>query len=94
MTKDLNLTLINEKLDHMSDVFDQRFSGLENLFSSEIKLSTLRLDILEELYKDHEERIRSNRDEAVRFKFFSSIYSGGSALAALTALVKSFFGSS
>lgn len=66
---------------HYRELTDFRIKGLSNL------QDTVVADI-----DDHEKRIRSLNDSAVASRTWQSLFLGGSTIASITALVRSFFG--
>lgn len=69
------------------------FSSLDKLvlqIHHNEQLVNLRLLMLEETIKDHEQRIRAATDGVTQFKIFSSLSSGGSSIIAIIALIKTF----
>jgi hypothetical protein len=84
--------LVAEQLRHIIDNLkaDLRFVQAEQQHQKE--LSEARLKTLESASSDHEARIRSLQDGVTSFKSWQSFISGGSGIAALAALIKSFLG--
>jgi hypothetical protein len=56
------------------------------------KINHLRLLMIEEQLKDHEQRIRCVNDGVTQFKVFFGLTSGGSSILSIIALIKAFFG--
>jgi len=91
---DLQATLIGEQLAHLRDNINARLDRLDNLIQhraaldNEQKAAILaQIADLRLIVTDHETRLRDVAAGVAQFRFLI----GGSSLAALAALIKSFF---
>lgn len=96
MDEDPLYQLVKEKLDRYRDSFDARLARAESDLNHYIQLNNERVQAIKETIDkdipDHETRIRDLRDSAIGFKSIQSLFSGGSLVASITALIRSVFG--
>lgn len=89
--------LIGEQLSRLADQLNHRITLLEQSLDSARELQAEKIDhlkgALDELKResaDHEARLRSAQDSLVGLRVWSSLLNGGSGIAALAALARSF----
>jgi len=100
MDNDPIYQLVKEKLDRYRDTFDARLAQTESELNHYIQLNNERVQSLRKTIDDHilvpiadhEIRIRDLRDSSIGFKTIQSLFSGGSLVASITALIRSVFG--
>jgi len=96
MEEDPLYQLVKEKLDRYRDLFDARLARTETELNHYIQLNNERVQniriIIDKDIPDHETRIRNLNDSAMSFKTLYSLFSGGSLVASIAALIKSVFG--
>ncbi len=87
---DKSEALLTEQLRHVNSLLLNHIKTLEARLSHQQAINQQRLALLEEQMRDHETRIRSATEGVAQFKLFSGLASGGSGIAALIALIRSF----
>jgi hypothetical protein len=90
MNEDEQTQLIAEQLRHANSLLKAELAGLRLELEHMRAFNQHRLESLEALVNDHEERIRSATDGVTQFKMWSGLANGGSGLLALAALLKSY----
>jgi hypothetical protein len=86
----VNPELIAEQLRHTIDLLRGEIVTLRGDLAHEKELSGRRLSALEKQGDDHEARLRSVSEGVTQFRMWLGLSSGGSWLASILALVKSF----
>ena len=96
---DPEVALITEQLARMRDNIEARFERLEaaalhrsNLDAEHWQANRRELDTLHKMLQDHEQRLRDVSDGVTSYRTWITLTSGGSALAAIVAFIKAFFG--
>lgn len=91
--------LIAEQLAHLADKIEARLQRLEAEQAHQRQLNSerdaaLRADLaaLHRLLDDHESRLREATAGVTQFKMFAGLASGGSTVAALIALIRTWAG--
>jgi hypothetical protein len=89
--------LIAEQLGRLTDQLDARLKALETRLTNHQEIENERtasikagLADLKLVVSDHENRLRGVQDGIVTFRVWSGLISGGSGIAAIAALIKSF----
>jgi chromosome segregation ATPase len=95
----IEIKLLTEQLSRFHDRYESHLERLETLINHNQQLTSERLEsirsdlkLLQKDRDDHETRIRDLRDTSTSFKTMQSLFSGGSIIASLTALIRSFLG--
>lgn len=84
--------LLAEQVKHTLDLLRAEIGALQTRQACDRLMAEHRLEALETLAHDHEQRLRAASDGVVQFKVWSTLGSGGSGLLALAALIRSFLG--
>ena len=91
--------LITEQLGRLSDKITARLSALESQLTHDQELGTEKIGNLAEkvadlrkVADDHETRLRAVADTSNRSQTILSLFSGGSLVASVAALIKAFLG--
>jgi hypothetical protein len=82
------IALITEQIKHGLDLMQAELRAMRTQQEHDRQMVNQRLEELEELSRDHETRLRAATDGVVQFK----VWSGGSSLISLAALVRTFLG--
>jgi hypothetical protein len=90
--EDRQITLLSEQMAHALDLLRADLDRLQVHFDHQTEMTAHRLKMLEGRADDHEARLRLASDGVTQFKVWTGLVSGSAGLAALTALLKSFFG--
>jgi predicted RNase H-like nuclease (RuvC/YqgF family) len=100
MDEDPFYQLVKEQLAHIQDQFASRITHLEEKLDHQSEMTKERTSALQETVKqlhvyltDHETRIRSLTDSATSARTWQTLFTGGSLLASITALLRAFLGS-
>lgn len=88
---DEEITLLGEQLRHALDLLRADQQVLRRALQHELEFSAHRLAQIEKRLDDQEARLRSATDGVAQFKMFSGLASGGSAILAVLAFVRSLF---
>lgn len=88
--EEIRIELIAEQLRHAVSLLKAELATLRDNQSYTLQLLNQRLSQLERRAEDQELRLRAATDGVTTFKVWSGLASGGSFLAALGALLKSF----
>lgn len=88
--EDYQAQLIAEQLKHAIHLLQSDLEALRAQQAHDREMTQLRLTSLETTTQDHESRLRSTTDGVTQFKMWTGLASGGSSLAALAALLRSF----
>lgn len=83
--------LIAEQLRHTIDLLRGEIALLRQDLEHERELSNRRLSMLEKANDDHESRLRSATEGVTQFRMWAGLSSGGSLIASVVALLRSFF---
>jgi hypothetical protein len=89
---DIHAALIAEQFRHALDLQQARLEALALRLEHLDQLVSHRLEALEGLAGDHEQRLRGNSEGVTQFKTWAGLASGGSSLMSIIALLKAFLG--
>jgi hypothetical protein len=89
--EDLEARLLAAQMKHAFDLARNEIQTVKVLQDHYKAFTDHRLQQLEEVVKDHEQRLRAATDGVTQFKTFHTLASGGSSLMSFIALIKSFF---
>jgi hypothetical protein len=89
---DTQAKLVAEQMKHALSLMRADIDAARARLEHNREMAERRLAALEKCADDHEARIRAATDGVTQFKMWSSLVSGGSMLAAITALLRSFLG--
>jgi uncharacterized coiled-coil protein SlyX len=91
--------LVKEQLGRIQDQFASRTAQLEEKLAHQEEMTKERTSALQEIVqaqrddlRDHETRIRSLTDSATSSRTWQTLFTGGSLLASITALLRAFLG--
>lgn len=88
---DSQIQLLTEQFKHAFDLLRTDIQALRADVAHLRELTEARLSNVDECLADHEKRLRSVSEGVTQFKVWSSMANGGSGLASLIALIRSFF---
>ncbi|NPV87263.1 MAG: hypothetical protein HPY45_14790 [Anaerolineae bacterium] len=88
---DEEIALLGEQLRHALDLLRADHQVLRRALQHESEFVSHRLTQIEKRLEDQEARLRSATDGVSQFKMFSGLASGGSAILAVFAFVRSLF---
>jgi len=96
---DSQARILVEQINRLAERLESRFAALEDALRHQQALDAERHTALREvlaglhaLLADHEERLREASAGVQQFKTIAGLAGGGSALASLAALIRSFWG--
>lgn len=84
--------LIAERLQRAVDLMTARMDRIEAEAAHRSEMVEIRLAALERCRDDHETRLRAVSDGVTQFKVWSGLTSGGSALMAAAAFIRTILG--
>lgn len=97
--EDEQVRVIVEQVARLKDNLGGRFTHLENeirhqgeLVSGRMESLDEKLERLQQLLADHEQRLRTVSEGVTQFKVVSGLASGGTGIMALAAFIRSFLG--
>jgi hypothetical protein len=87
---DNNPDLITEQLNHSFDLIKAEIASIKSDTSHITDKFEIRLCRLEEITKDHEQRLRSLQDSSTHFKVLASLATGGGFLSVISLMRELF----
>ncbi|MCI0520958.1 MAG: hypothetical protein L0Z70_11990 [Chloroflexi bacterium] len=89
---DIHAALIAEQFRHALDLQQARLEALALKLEHLDQLVAHRLEALEGLAGDHEQRLRGATEGVTQFKTWAGLASGGASIVSLIALLRAFLG--